>query len=420
MAGQWFICGKSSDQALLEIVVRQLFGAHSAVFMSDPYVLRAVVRTAQKQKPYVLVSDTDEMSALSIAGALLDDAHAESVAVAHHNPSLAYQKRAQLLGIKKVVDLGKLDLPAHDASGAQVKGDNTCLPSENACARTEDHSGAQVSNAHSAEASPIIVISSARGGVGKSAIASMMAQAAASWDIQTALVDLDLKYGNLFSFYGLAEPADLAAVLMGGSVEQSGVALAKNLTLFGSCKQAEHAPAVAQNADTLLKEIASLYKLVIVDAPASWHDEVICAARLAQRLMLVVDERSSGVGSLVRCTKYATQCGIARTKIIRVVNRCCPKRRDEAFMERAKITFSTTNILRILDGGADVDALYGYGRACELFDLDESFGRSCAGAMAKILSELGCLPQCSAAERALAFDPYKKPSLFSLVFKEAS
>ncbi len=255
-----------------------------------------------------------------------------------------------------------------------------------------------------AHASPRLVLVSGRGGVGKSAIAALMAATAASWGMEVALVDLDLAFGNLFGYFGLDGPADLtptATASLDVELPRVGRQVAERLTLFGPCAKPEYAETVAPRTAEILEFLSAAFDLVVVDGGTSWGDAVAQATQMASRLLVCSDERAGAIGTLSRAGLLAQRLGVARTRICRLINRCDPRHRDEGFISRADVGFETARQLTIFEGGIEVGELMSAGHACELVDVPNAFSESVAHHLALVLSELGVLPDCERARKAV-------------------
>ncbi len=251
--------------------------------------------------------------------------------------------------------------------------------------------------------SPRLVLVSGRGGVGKSAIAALMAATAASWGMEVALVDLDLAFGNLFGYFGLDGPADmtpLATADLETELERVGRQVAERLTLFGPCVKPEFSETVAPRVAEILEWLSASFDLVVVDGGTSWGDAVAEATQMASRLLVCSDERAGAIGTLSRVGLLAQRLGVARTRICRLINRCDPRHRDEGFISRADAGFETARQLSIFEGGIEVGELMSAGHAAELVDLPNAFSESVAHHLALILSELGVLPDDERARKA--------------------
>lgn len=263
---------------------------------------------------------------------------------------------------------------------------------------------------------PVVTLVSGRGGTGRSSIATMVALSAARWGMRVALVDLDLSFGNLFGFFGLAGPADLVPVAEGDVSERiasSGVTVAEGVDLFGPCGSPEYAEVVAPKVADIIDGLRGGYDLVVVDTSAAWGDAVAQAVQAADRVAIVGDERAGAIGSLARAAALAVRLGVARTRIVRVMNRCDARRRDEEFMTRATMGLEAARTFRVLEGTLDVAELMSAGHAAELVELDNAFATSCAAFVAKLLADLGRLPEHEGARRARDAKVTRRRSVFS-------
>lgn len=263
--------------------------------------------------------------------------------------------------------------------------------------------GALAFHEGSGSSAPRLVLVSGRGGVGKSAIAALMAATAASWGMEVALLDLDLAFGNLFGYFGLDGPADLTPVASAGIAEElshCGRGVAERLTLFGPCEKPEFSDTVAPLTSEILAELSRTHDLVVVDGGTSWGDAVAQAVQGADRLLVCSDERAGAIGTLSRVALLAVRLGVARTRICRLLNRCDPRHRDEGFISRADAGFETARPLSIYEGGIEVPELMSAGHAPELVDLPNPFSESVARHLAQILAELGVLPEDERARKA--------------------
>jgi pilus assembly protein CpaE len=249
---------------------------------------------------------------------------------------------------------------------------------------------------------------SGRGGVGKTAIVATSALVAASWGMRVAVVDLDLAFGNLFGVLGMSGPADLSPLsgaapgaAQAEAIVRCGRKVCERVALWGPCEHAELAETVQPHAATLLSVLSSRYDLVLVDTSTTWGDAIAQAVQTCDRLVIVGDQRAGAVSSLARAGNLAVRLGVARTRIMRLMNRCDPRHRDEGFLARADVGLECARNLRVVDGGDEVAELLSAGLAQELSVLECDFTDSLSTALAQMLSELGCLPDDPRAARAL-------------------
>lgn len=268
-----------------------------------------------------------------------------------------------------------------------------------------DSRGSETEDERAGTHAPLIVLASGRGGVGKTALVATMATAARRWGMRVAVCDLDLWFGNLYSCFGLAGPADLGSASHGGLKEQGLLACGRQVTsgldLWGPCDVPEYAETVYPHVGGLLDQLSHRYDVVLVDTSVSFTDAVAQAVQQCDRLAITVDNREGSGVAQSRLAALAVRLGVARTRILRLANRCGPRGRGEPGINRADIGLETARTIRVLDGGSEVSDCLGEGKVDDLFEIGSRFAESSAHAMAQLLSELGCLPNNPEAQVAL-------------------
>lgn len=253
---------------------------------------------------------------------------------------------------------------------------------------------------------PVVCFVSGRGGVGKTTVCALSGHIAAGWGMNVAMLDLDLAFGNLAAMCGAGSPPDLAGLsraqpCASEAIDACGKAVAQRVRVWGPCAAPEYAELVSPLVETIVGRLTQTNDIVLVDTTTNWGDAVACAAQLADRLVIVSDERPGAIPALVRCGALAVRLGVARTRIVRLMNGCDPRGRDMAFVTRAAQGLECARELRVSDGGPEVSELLAAGHAADLAGLDNPLASSMATGLAQLLRELGCLPECEASARAL-------------------
>lgn len=262
-------------------------------------------------------------------------------------------------------------------------------------------------------AAPIITFVSGRGGVGKTSLVAVMSTIAASWGVRVAACDLDLSCGNLCGLLGVRHAVDLAESIGDAHVTDEEVLAAatrvsQNLELWGPCAKPEMAEVVYPQVERLLNVLSSRFDLVLVDSSTTITDAVAQAVQQCDRLVITVDGRLGSASSQARVASFAVRLGVARTRMVRLANRCGPHGKGEPAINRADVGLETARPLRVMDGGAEVSDCLADGRPSDLVDLGSRFAESSATALAMLLSELGRLPACDEAQQALR-DAQERP-----------
>lgn len=257
---------------------------------------------------------------------------------------------------------------------------------------------------------PLLAFCSVRGGVGKSAVSTMVALAAARAGKKVALVDLDLLFGNLFGYFGLGKPIDLTFYAENKNDQkllQAGTEVADNLVLFGPCERPEFAELLNTSIQKLLSVLSSYYELVVIDTSTSWGDVTATIAQTANKVCLMSDERCGAISSLGRGAELLFKLGVPRTNIIRLINRSDARNRDAEFFNRTSAGLERVPTLKIFDGGVSVSEFLSAGDAVSLLDIENVFSESCKKLTAQLLREVGALP---AGDQAKEFFAEKKKS----------
>ncbi len=266
--------------------------------------------------------------------------------------------------------------------------------------------GGEIERVTSEGDAPVVVFVSGRGGVGKTSLVAMMATVAGAWGMRVALCDLDLSCGNLYSCFGIPGAADLAKIVgvesfSADDVVGAGVRVGERSSLWGPCELPEMAEVVYPKVRELLDVLARTHDLVLVDTSSTFTDAVAQAAQRCDRLVITVDQGHGSAVSQARVAALAVRLGVARTRMVRLANRCGPHGKGEPIINRAEVGLETARPMRVFDGGPEVADCMAEGRMGELMDLGSRFAESSATALALLLQELGRLPDCADARRAI-------------------
>lgn len=258
---------------------------------------------------------------------------------------------------------------------------------------------------------PTICMASARGGVGKSSIATLAALTLAREGFAVALIDLDFQFGTCLGYLGSEETDGLFdAGQIPSEILLDNRTLARcrcnpepGLAGYEFCSQPEYAELLGPLAKDLILAASAQADIAIVDLPCGVGEAAAQAFEIADRCLLVSDRRALALESLGAQHALCVRMGIPRTKLISVINRCDPRHRDESFFSRASFELQTPQILRVADGGSEVAQLMSIGSAGELVALRNKFALSAADLIHTICADLGCaLSQTGSGRLTLA------------------
>ena len=442
---RWLVWAGAEQAAAIEGYLKSCDATCEVTHVTDAQELRSMVSGAWRGCEVVVGEGAAGPAPINVAAALCRDGHALSVSLAVASASGSLRSRAKRAGIGHVITQADLsarhpEVPrgaagaSSQAGGAAAEGPAersgqgaaavfAARPSEQGAQAVGTAGGGAAAMgktvteatreapacdsecAERREGVPVICLVSGRGGVGKSSACAVMGHIAAAWGMRVALLDLDLAFGNLYALLGLERPADVSALGEGITperVEACGREAARGVSLWGPCAEPEYAELVQPHVARLISGLTRGHDLVLVDTTTNWGDAVASAAQEADRLVIVSDERPGAVSALVRCGALAMRLGVARAKIVRCMNGCDAHGRDEAYVARAARGLECAREIRAADGGDEVSELLAAGHARELAGSANPFAISLAAGLAQILRELGALPECEAAQRALA------------------
>jgi len=379
---------------------------------------------------------SDGVSDMNLAAAVAHDGIASEVVLVARGASGSLRSRARRAGITQVVDAtvapaleGALTNGA--ASGerpGQGTGDVQRQPARQISLPSPEEPPAHVEDVQQApadpplqvelprrasESAPILTVASGRGGVGKTALVALLASIAGRWGMDVAVVDLDLSCGNLHTCFGVPKGPDLVRIAPNGNptpeaMGRASVRCNDHVHLWGPCERPEMAELVMPHVATLLSYLSCRCDLVLVDTSTTFTDGVAQAVQACDRLLVVHDERPGAVASAARMSALAVRLGVARTRIVRVVNLGDPRTKPNAFEGRAEVGLETARMYRVIDGGVEAEELFAAGKVDELASVSSELTTSASVLIAQSLSELGRLPDNEAARKAAEYRGRKR------------
>ncbi|MCL2379237.1 MAG: AAA family ATPase [Coriobacteriia bacterium] len=187
----------------------------------------------------------------------------------------------------------------------------------------------------------VVPLIGARGGAGRSTISCALAYLAAQMNINTAVLDLDLQFGDLGFLFGSTgkqrihetfadESCDLSelfeALTVSNGAEQNahrrfGRQLASNLSLYAPRAIPEKAEALAQVLPAALERLRHDYELIVVNTGAYWtlfHGELLEHSDIA---ICVFDQSVVGVRATAKLKDLCRRLGIPVSRLLFVMNR---------------------------------------------------------------------------------------------------
>lgn len=174
----------------------------------------------------------------------------------------------------------------------------------------------------------VVTVFSSKGGTGKTFISTNVAAAiAAKTDSETALVDLDIKVGDVFSYFGQepSRPSDDLAELGEKSTRDDLVDLGSkvedHLYAFGWLPNPAAEPMPGERAGKMLRALRGSFPYTIVDASAEYSDQTVAAFDVSDEIWLVTSLDVVGVRHLLIALETLMSLGVPRERFRVILNR---------------------------------------------------------------------------------------------------
>jgi pilus assembly protein CpaE len=224
---------------------------------------------------------------------------------------------AMRAGIRDVVDLTKGAEELRDAvERAILWAENLNNVRGQAAAGRPKHRGS------------IISVFASKGGVGKTFLTTNLAAALADISKQeTAVADLDVDMGDVFSYFGrepVKQMADLIALGEGADREAvfaSGTKLYEHLWGFGAVPDPSVTPPSGESVGKYLRVLRNNFAFVVVDASADYTDLALACFDLSDAICLVTALDVVGVKHLSRALETLLTIGLPRDRFRIILNR---------------------------------------------------------------------------------------------------
>lgn len=282
----------------------------------------------------VISSTVDEEDALELAIDVNETFPATAVVLVRETSMNGGLPEAMRAGIRDVVDLSQGEAELEKA-----------LQRATTWAAGVRHAAPKVANEDLGANGLVISVFSSKGGTGKTFLSSNLAAAIADYSQQeTALLDLDLGLGDVFSYFG-KEPArplqdllDLGDTVDNSTVRSCGTELGPRLIGFGSPPD-PGAPEVDSDAvGPVISALRTGFPFVIVDIGAQYSDHSVAALDRSDLICLVTGLDVVGIRHLSKALDTLIEIGIPRDRLRIVLNRA-----------DSKVGIEASDVKRVLD-----------------------------------------------------------------------
>lgn len=183
-----------------------------------------------------------------------------------------------------------------------------------------------------AQRGTVISVFSSKGGTGKTFLTTNLATAMAGISGQdTAVVDLDVDMGDVFSYFGLEPNKQLEDLISLGegadrdTVFANATSLGEHLYGFGAVPDPTMQPPGGEAIGKYLRVLRSNFAYVVVDASADYTDLALACFDLSDAICLVTGLDVVGVKHLSKAMETLLTIGLPRERFRIVLNRADSK-----------------------------------------------------------------------------------------------
>ncbi len=267
----------------------------------------------------VLSPEIKDPDALGIADFMAKNSPATAVVLVRYQSFNGLLSTAMRAGVRDVVDLSRGEEDLSDALQRAAEWSSGLRSYQS------EPEGA-------GERGKVISIFSSKGGVGKTFLSCNLASALADKAKEdTALLDLDLKVGDVFSYFGqeptrpiddlrsLAERTDPEALV------NTGKRLRENLWGYGVVADPACESLPGETTGKILRNLRANFAYTVVDASNDYSDQTVAVFDLSDEIWLVTGLDVVGMRHLLIAMETLTTLGISHDRLRVVLNRADSK-----------------------------------------------------------------------------------------------
>ena len=245
---------------------------------------------------------------------------------------------------------------------------------------------------------PVVVAVAGSGGSGKTTVLAALAVCAAHAGLRTALIDLDLMFGDACLLLGSEEPGDIGALiepaqhgaLSEDDVVRASARVAPGLTVWGPMAAPERAELATPGVERLIEVLRRESDIIFVDTSTHWSDAVASTVSACDRCLVVGNHAASSIPSTKRVIELVQRMGVARTRMVGVLNRFGAEGCDEEYALRFEMSCALSAKVRIAEGGRELNDLAAFGQLSQALERQTPFARSMSDYAMRLFKELGC------------------------------
>ena len=277
-----------------------------------------LVETDQSAHILVLSPEVKEPDALGLAEFVGRVAPMTAVIVVREKSSNGLLPAAMRAGIRDVVDLTRGSQELRDAV------DRAILWAENV-----SHAMGQKASTTPKHRGSVISVFASKGGVGKTFLTTNLGAALADISKQeTAVTDLDVNMGDVFSYFGREPVKDMRDLIYLGEgaadrevLFANGTKLDEHLWGFGAVPDPSATPPSGESVGKFLRVLRNNFSFVVVDVSTDYTDLALACFDLSDAVCLVTALDVVGVKHLSKALETLLTIGVPRERFRIILNR---------------------------------------------------------------------------------------------------
>ena len=314
---RWLSVCSSAEQARMTVLrnpeVHEVWVEGSDAI--EPINLAAAIKHDRTDVRVCLVAGTCSGSLLSRANAAsLDAVYDLQMFVRRYmavKTALAYAPTAH----------GPADAPFSEGDARGLRN----RPSKESAALAAER---ELANMQPAKTQPIqrtaflLTVVSGSGGAGKSTVSALAALCAQMHGLKTVLVDFDLQFGNVASFFKNAPQFSIDELLADPGLISRITGDQSLPVIIAPPRRLEDSEKISKHVVSILELLSSSFEVVVANTGASWSEGHAELLERSSQVLFLVDQRSSSLDSCRHALELCQRCGIATGQFLYAVNRC--------------------------------------------------------------------------------------------------
>lgn len=348
----------------------------------------------QPQIKEVWVVSCNDIDAINLAATLKSDRPDARVCLVTFDGCGSLYSRARTAAIDEVLEgrsfirrYGEMKSKAHGSSARASRGfkPQLSLPSDSLMQSPAVAAGGQACSlpAEVRHKGFLLPVVSGSGGVGKSAVCTMMALSACARGFRTLLFDCDLQFGDVAAMVGGEEIPGVDKALAQPGLKEQLCQSPSNFTVLPCPDRAETGEVIASAIPALIDELEGCFDVIIVNTGSSWTELHASLLERSALTLFLVDQRSSSLRACRHALELCERCGIPSVPFRFALNRCVKNAPFTALDVSALL--QGASVFELREGGYEVEECLAGGAAMELYESRNEFARSVDAMMDSLL-----------------------------------